>query len=153
MDHLKTEQERQDRWYSRNRRPRYVPVVPASDWKEIQDDGYKLVKSIPCEWLMKDSTGDLNIKSVLEKHGFAVVSGVLSSEECENCLNLAWDWIRAASAVEQASAENLNQAQLQALYEAISSPESLLDSEHFPRCEEGGELHVSSRILSIARLT
>jgi hypothetical protein len=127
-------------------------VVPASDLRELQDDGYKLVKIIPCEWLMKDSTGDFNIQSVLEKHGFAVISGVLSSEECENCLNLAWDWIRAASAVEQASAENLNQVQLQAIYDAIPSPESLLDSEYFPRCVEGGELRVSSRI-SIARLT
>jgi hypothetical protein len=148
MDHLKTDEERQDRWYSRNRRPRYVPVVPASDWKELQDDDeYKLVKSIPYEWLMKDSaaSSDLNIKSILEKHGFAVVSGVLSSEECEHSLNLAWDWIRAASAVEQVSAaENFNQAQLQAIYDesmsmSNSSPEYLMDSEYFPRCVEGGE--------------
>ena len=148
MDHLKTEKERQDRWYSKNRRPRYVPVVPASDWKDLQDDGYPFVKSLPCEWLMKDSTHDLNIRSILEKHGFAVISGVLSSEECENCLDLAWDWIRAASAVEQASAENLNQAQLQAIYESLSSPESLLDSEYFPRCVEGGKLRVLRRYRS-----
>ena len=118
MDHLKTDQERKDRWYSHKRRPRFVSVVPATDYKLFDDTDYHVVRSIPHEWLLNPPPG-FDIVSVLQRHGFLVVSGVLTPEECKDALSLSWEWIKAATVVEQARRESLDNSQTISLYKSL----------------------------------
>jgi Phytanoyl-CoA dioxygenase (PhyH) len=149
MDHLQSIEERQARWYS-DLWPTFVPVQHASDWNDLlkvssadnsTNEEYKVVYSLPMVWLQQpqNSTvpGDI-IAKVLETHGFIVISGVLHENECHHALDLAWDWIEATSASEQAR-------------EVARKPTSAIDkapvqrldtsshaSAFFPRAVEGG---------------
>jgi Phytanoyl-CoA dioxygenase (PhyH) len=40
------------------------------------------------------------LRRILDVHGFAVISGVLSTQESHEALELAWDWMEAASRAE-----------------------------------------------------
>jgi hypothetical protein len=139
MDHLKTEQERQDRWYSRKRHPRFVRVVPATNSQDFNDAHYRddVVRSIPYERI---GDPNLDILAILQQHGFLVVSSVLSVGECKDAMSLAWDWIKAATVVEQVQRESLKKLQTEKLYESLrKTPQlSILSSQYFPRSVEGG---------------
>jgi hypothetical protein len=142
MDHLNTDEERKDRWYSRRRRPRFVEVVPATDCSQFDDDGqYEVVRSVPYEWI-SNPPSEWNLSSMLQTHGFLVISGVLVVEECTTALSLAWDWVKAATVVEQARAESLDASQVQRLYDLLKTEkDSILSSRYFPRSVEGGRLN------------
>jgi hypothetical protein len=105
MDHLATSQERRDRWYSKLW-PRYIPVVKAKDWQEAlaSQETYDCARSIPIDWLSgatpSDGSADVKLRSVLEEHGFVVISGVLTESECKEALSLGWDYLEAASVAE-----------------------------------------------------
>jgi hypothetical protein len=150
MDHLKTIQERQGRWYSRSKRPRHIPIFPALNFMEVVDANPedKTVKSIPFKWLSNPPDG-FDLKAALQIHGFLVVSNVLDQEECPQALHLAWDWLKAAATVEQwrNETEESNLNLLQDIYES-SSPESILASEHFPRSVEGGKSYFFQKLFS-----
>jgi hypothetical protein len=90
------------------------------DPSEDSNLSYEFVYSLPFEWLNSlsvsspcgsnaqtpDNAAERSaiphdiLKRVLDTHGFVVVSGVLSETECAESLDLAWDWIEAASAAE-----------------------------------------------------
>lgn len=95
------------------------PSSPAQE--ESEDDpsvfsslyNYDFVYSVPFEWLLESSPSISTVKDhaeskmprnmlrqVLDVHGFVVVSGVLSTRECQDALALAWDWMEAASEAE-----------------------------------------------------
>jgi hypothetical protein len=55
-------------------------------------------------------------------------------------MSLAWDWIKAATVVEQVQRESLKKLQTEKLYESLrKTPQlSILSSQYFPRSVEGG---------------
>ena len=88
-----------------------------SGLSDFYDDDF--VYSLPFAWLMEsrkeeptttNTVSENNkqddrippdlLRRSLETHGFVVVSNVLTTEECREALNLAWDWMEAASAAE-----------------------------------------------------
>lgn len=97
MDHLKTSQERRDRWYSKIW-PRYIPVVESKNCNEALEPQkvYDCAKSIRQFDLLESD----NLKSVLNEHGFVVISGVLSESDCQGAVALGWDYLEAASVAE-----------------------------------------------------
>lgn len=148
MDHLKTTEERQERWYCRTVLPRFVPVrvaqqrtdlflVPPQDQNNINNTEsefvvsdsseedpwtrmkYDYVYSIPFEWLtecdsvhrpvqtapeLPSSTSSTSsstlLRQVLDLHGFAVVSSVLTATECSDSVRLGGEWLEAARVAE-----------------------------------------------------
>jgi hypothetical protein len=141
MDHLQTDQERRARWYSHTL-PRYVPVEAAkrpADLVNPPEKAYTKAYSLPFEWLQRDTDQEIPVRrdllaTVLERHGFVVVSGVLNRTECKEAMELAWDWIEAAS---------LSELQRQTVELATTPPvsrkdPSTLSSVYFPRAVEGG---------------
>ena len=138
MDHLKTDIDRQDRWYSRTVQPRFVAVVAATESKDLEDAEYDIVRSIPFEWIRNPPHG-VDLLATLKRHGFLVISSVLRYDECCEALDLSWDWIRAATIAEQACSEKLNEDQVSSLAESLACDENLASSRYFPRSVEGGE--------------
>jgi hypothetical protein len=139
MDHLQSDQERRARWYSHTL-PQYVPVEPAkrpADLVNPPEKSYTKVFSLPFEWLQRENGQDIPrdlLATVLDKHGFVVVSGVLNRTECKEAMELAWDWIEVAS---------LSELQQETVELATTPPVSRKDpstisSVHFPRAVEGG---------------
>jgi hypothetical protein len=117
MNHLKTSEERRERWHSKQS-PRYVPVKTPNSRHDIlslakhHDNHYSdHVYGIPFLWLREDN--DDLLSKVLETHGFAVVTGVLSLSDCEHSLEKAWDYIEAASCAEQQQQQQQHQQQQQ----------------------------------------
>ena len=133
MDHLKTEAERQARWFS-NVRPRFVRVAQATEWQDLLRQSAADVCSLPFDWLKEksDMPNDI-IHCTLEAHGFLVVSGVLNARECQEALQLGSDFIEAASQAE----ETLQTYQTDIITD-IPSTETATHSKYFPRCLEGG---------------
>ena len=105
MDHLRTSQERRDRWYS-NITPRYIPVVESKDWNEAlqPQDVYSCARAIPVDWLTSFDTNK-KLRNVLDKHGFVVISSALTTQECQEAVSLGWDYLEAASQVESGDAQ------------------------------------------------
>jgi len=137
MDHLRTDEERKARWYSKQW-PRFVPVKPAVDWRELMlvpSKGYDFVTSLPFDWLehKPENIPQDVIAGALESHGFLVVSSVLSQKECKEAIGLAWDWIETASVAEkslqskQVTDPPVRRSDLSTYY-----------SPFFPRSVEGG---------------
>jgi hypothetical protein len=149
MNHLKTSQERRDRWYAKHISPLYVPTKPAQLWSDLWDETTVYssgVSTLPFQWLVPDgecSSGTsllaAKMRKAMECHGFLIVSGVLEQDECDQALAAAWDWIEAASDAE------LHQDKRRCLLEIQSSLPpvhrqdlSTLASTYFPRSVEGG---------------
>lgn len=143
MDHLKSSQERRDRWYARHILPNYIPTNRADEWDDLWKESscYDSVKSLPFEWLCDSNGGNLSmpismkILNAMEHHGFLVVSGVLEESECDEAMSAAWDWMEAASDAElqldnNSSEEDVLPVQRQDL--------TTLGSVYFPRSVEGG---------------
>ena len=116
MDHLTTDGERRARWYATDLRPRYFEVdsSPAYDRKDgggEKEKTVQVVSGLPASFFHRggESGGggcDVRdagrlLRSLLETNGFAVITGALSVEECSESLNLAWDYIEAASGAER----------------------------------------------------
>lgn len=134
MDHLKTSEERKERWHSKQK-ARFVEVVDLPDaeepYTEIVEDH---IYGIPCSLLHED-IGSRVFSDALESNGFAVIIGVLSESECERLLGMAWDYIEAASFAEACCRQHC----------PSSAPVSRHDynshsSEFFPQSLEGGFL-------------
>jgi hypothetical protein len=106
MDHLKTSQERRDRWYS-TISPRHIPVVESTDWNEALQPQhvYSCARAIPLDWLTSADDDTSKLRNVLDKHGFVVISGVLTKQECQEAVFLGWDYLEAASQVESGEQE------------------------------------------------
>src|SRR3569832_1655432 len=112
MNHLKTEEERKKRWFATHIRPRFVKVTAASDWNEFtsfdadaKSSSYDTVTSLPFDWISSDNDPKFlrdALHASLDTHGFLVVSNVLTEEACQSALDLAWDWLEAASVAEYA---------------------------------------------------
>lgn len=146
MDHLKTNQERKDRWLARNVSPRFVPTRPAETWEELWDETatYELVRTLPHGWLRPFSKTDKGIgnvplsqqlREILDCHGFLVVSNVLDRSDCNQSMEEAWDWIEAASAAElQLQSSDSSKSRLG----CYRQDPSTLESKYFPRSVEGG---------------
>ena len=150
MDHLKSSQERRDRWYARNLLPKYVPVQLAETWDELWEENttYDSVKSIPYPWLcgplaieggeqlvkFHDSIAN-KMKRLLDRHGFLVISGVLKKDECAQAMAAAWDWIEAASDAEQHLDRGVGGAKIPPVQRGNLAT---LESDYFPRSVEGG---------------
>ena len=80
MDHLKTSEERRERWYSKLA-PRYVSIKNPSCAQDVLLSSSKEedeIYGIPFT-LLKDHPNLLS--NTIEKHGFAIVSGVLSEDD------------------------------------------------------------------------
>eukprot|EP00978_Attheya_sp_CCMP212_P038808 scaffold196190_cov55-Attheya_sp.AAC.1 len=126
MDHLKTHEERQERWYAKDFITRYVRVRVKGDdganrksscERGEQDNGQDDVENdvvwgIPASCLVANEAatkgnycehrlGGKQLRWNLETHGFAVVTGALSIDDCSQALHLAWDFVEAASDAEQ----------------------------------------------------
>ncbi|CAB9513650.1 Phytanoyl-CoA dioxygenase (PhyH) [Seminavis robusta] len=167
MNHLKSSQERKDRWYARHIVPKFVPVEKAERWEDLWQHGYSVVKSVPFEWLCckeedESCEGKVGqspcqrLRHVLDYHGFAVISGVLQTQECDDILGKAWDWIEAASEAEfmastrtvGAVSENdqngnselngMHNGQTTSFPPVHRKDKSTLESKFFPRSVEGG---------------
>lgn len=149
MDHLKSSQERRDRWYAKHIKPRYVPTTPANVWSDLWDDdgSYNIVKSLPFQWVghqpCNENKGmDLNLsqkmKQILDCHGFMIVSGVLGQQECDQAMEAAWDWIEVASDAEREQDTRACNDNSSAVQPVRRQDISTLDSTYFPRSVEGG---------------
>jgi len=150
--------------------PLYVNIETASSWTDVLPDENRNQEppertrrlSVPLQWLLKDSTGDLaqdkeskatsmvseNLWRLLDRDGFVVVDGVLTSSECRDAIDLAWDWIEAASVAEYSvkttrERELVDVSEVKKLSLPSSSPVSRMDastlsSNFFPQSVEGG---------------
>lgn len=134
MDHLKSDKERRDRWYSKLW-PRYIPVVVIRDWEEAlaPQEVYSCARSIPVDWLTPSNSDKL--QSVLREHGFVVITGVLTESECRKALSLGWDYLEAASVAES----QLQESALPRQPPLRRSDEST-HANTMPRTVEGGML-------------
>ena len=119
MDHLKTSEERQARWYASQLFPRFLPIRDADSLEDVLEEDTDAIRAIPSDWLV-DGIGGTVLDAILERDGFAVVTGVLTDTECETSLNLANEWLQAA----------------------IFSENAILGSQcdrvNWPACVEGG---------------
>ncbi len=130
MDHLKTSQERKDRWYARSIVPEYVPVksvsleqmrqtsaatnsnTTASPRNSPEQYHQEHVAGIPLSFLRSSSSNPHQhtvqqetkqfLKDHLATHGFAVIQDVLDKGECNHALGLAWDYLEVTSSAEHA---------------------------------------------------
>ena len=138
MDHLATEQERRERWYSKLW-PRYIPVCISKDWDEAlaHQHVYSCVRSVPVDWVLPGVHSNELLRSVLEEHGFAVISGVLSESECRNALSLAWDYLEAASVAEH---QLHHAAMMPDVPPLRRTADASTHAETMPRSVEGGML-------------
>lgn len=141
MDHLKSSEERRERWHSK-KRPRYVPVKTPRNRNELHsfatqngDQHYNHVYGIPFSWLQEDGKPDL-LSDILDANGFAVVTGVLSQSDCQHSLNKAWDYIEAASFAEL----QLQQGSKQTNPPITRHDSNTHSSQYFPQSLEGGFL-------------
>ena len=109
MDHLKTDQERKDRWYARNIVPEYV-AVRSVDLEEMRQGIERCsnltssgdISGIPSSLLITHGEETQQyLRSHLRIYGFAVIQNVLKESECNHALSLAWDYLEAASVAEQ----------------------------------------------------
>ena len=171
MDHLQTSEERKDRWYAKHLTPIYVRTEPAETWDDLWDEtsyvkNYNVSnnnivnKTLPFEWIRENcdqsssSDGDhisslsrQRIQKALDCHGFLVVSGVLSQQDCHHSLQEAWDWIEAASEAERFVSGNHTEKEttsdatkVQPKSHVCRHDMSTLESSYFPRSVEGGML-------------
>lgn len=163
MDHLQTSEERRDRWYARHLTPFYVGTEPAETWEDLwgETTSSNSVMTLPFEWIRDKNNNDRSggngdntrflcgqrIQKALDSHGFLVVSGVLSQQDCNHSLQEAWDWIEAASEAERFVSANYteNETASYAIRLQQKSPVcrhdlSTLESRYFPRSVEGGML-------------
>mmetsp|Transcript_27276 Transcript_27276/g.49546 ORF Transcript_27276/g.49546 Transcript_27276/m.49546 type:complete len:490 (+) Transcript_27276:40-1509(+) len=125
MDHLKTHEQRQERWYAKDVITRYVRVRVKGDDEAYRksscergeqdnaqdDDENDVVWGIPASCLVvneaatkdkcKHILGGKQLRWNMETYGFAVVTGALSIDDCSQALHLAWDFVEAASDAEQ----------------------------------------------------
>ena len=119
MDHLKTDEERKDRWYARHVKNNYVAVhaVGIQEIKEIakslnvdKDKGGGCMPSVLSDeafilglpvYLLHQDEAKIFLKYHLENFGFVVIKDVLNKDECTRALDLAWDYVEAASEAEK----------------------------------------------------
>ena len=148
MDHLKSSQERKDRWYATNVSPKHIPTVPADLWEDLWEtnNSYASVKTLPFEWLdqpasiSRDEQICQKMIKAMEIHGFLIVSGVMDKGGCDQAMDAAWDWIEAASDAER---QLNNSFERQCEEKEVTTPVqrqdlSTLSSIYFPRSVEGG---------------
>jgi hypothetical protein len=88
------------------------------------------------DWVLQGVHSNELLRSVLEEHGFAVISSVLSESECRKALSLAWDYLEAASVAEH----QLYHAALPELPPLRRTAEASTHAENMPRSVEGGML-------------
>lgn len=142
MDHLKSSQERRDRWYSKLW-PRFIPVNEAKDWNEALEsqETYTCARSIPIDWLTKTPSNS-KLQNVLQQHGFVVISGVLSNTECQEALKLGWDYLEAASGAESLLYDGDDSSKRLPSDDPplIRNDASTHTKENMPRSVEGGML-------------
>lgn len=116
MDHLKTTQERQHRWYAKDIIPNFVPIKEVNvdtidaELYQVAHHDYTCskgkekskvyVNGIPMTAIINPKAKEY-MKLHLKEHGFVVVTRVLTLDECNHGLQKAWDYIEAASAAEQ----------------------------------------------------
>jgi hypothetical protein len=118
MDHLSTSEERKNRWYAKNIKPIFLPIKDidihgvdihspqksASSQRNNNDksdsDSENYVNGIPFDLMYQPKMKEY-MKSHLKNHGFVIITKALSLKECNHGLKLAWDYIEAASSVEQ----------------------------------------------------
>jgi hypothetical protein len=130
MDHLKSAEQRKARWYCRTIWPRFLRVRHPQSREDLMTDCSQnqpqgIVYGVPMQWLAQeklaappvhdDDVGNTDshnmllshdfMKQCFDQHGFMVISGVLSQEDCRHSLSLAAEWHAAAASVEQ---EGLN---------------------------------------------
>ena len=88
MNHLKTTEDRQERWYAKHAQPRFVDPqlysVPFSSLNESRSE----------------------LSDLLRNNGFVIISNALTLEECDHALSLAMDYVHAASFAEQSLRKN-----------------------------------------------
>jgi len=148
MDHLRNDQERRNQWYSKAV-PRYVPVEPAQYPSNLRNPPvhgvYQKSYSVPFTWLSNSESVSLPnnlLATVLDTHGFVVVSGVLKPSECNEALERAWDWIEAASVSELVEQTKLPANEVSTVIlpppPVIRQDPSTVSSVYFPRAVEGG---------------
>ncbi len=117
MDHLKTDEERRNRWYAKDVEPRFVEVHTISlalikkrleqhhPSEEVltgsgsYSDDVK-VPGIPAS-LLGCTEGRNFLKSQLCRDGFVVVKEALHISQCNHAISLAWDYLEGASAAEK----------------------------------------------------
>lgn len=140
MDHLKTSEERRERWYSKLA-PRYVSIKNPSCAQDVLLSSSKEedeIYGIPFT-LLKDHPNLLS--NTIEKHGFAIVSGVLSEDDCRESLEKAWDYIEAASYAEERIQHPNKVSNISKMSPPIQRSNPLShSSEYFPHSLEGGML-------------
>jgi hypothetical protein len=76
------------------------PADQSTDLVNPPEKVYTKVNSLLFKWLQRENSQEAPkdlLAALLDKHGFVVVSGVLNRTECKEALELAWDWIEAAS--------------------------------------------------------
>ena len=151
MDHLKTDQERKDRWYARNIVPEYVAVRSVD--LEVMRQGIERcsnlkssgdISGIPSSLLITHGEETQQyLRSHLRIYGFAVIQNVLKESECNHALSLAWDYLEAASVAEQKFQES-NSNQTHDTHININTPPPVrrgeretYKSQYFPRSVEG----------------
>lgn len=109
MDHLMTKQERIDLWYSQQRVPECLRVMPAENVAELKEgvsktneQGINFIWSIPYHWIETKHFSGTDLQNKLQDDGFMVISGVLTKEECNHAISLAWEWLASATVAEYA---------------------------------------------------
>mmetsp|Transcript_24957 Transcript_24957/g.68802 ORF Transcript_24957/g.68802 Transcript_24957/m.68802 type:complete len:509 (-) Transcript_24957:783-2309(-) len=145
MDHLKTSQERRDRWYARHIVPEYATVrsvtldeirrcaqrqpQPQPSKPNVPPHGAQrcggaiVIGGMPSSLLFHKThrhEARTYLRRDLEEHGFAVIQGVLDDSECNHALSLAWDYLEAASSAERKFRESFRTTRTDAGSDSIS---------------------------------
>lgn len=149
MDHLKTDQERKDRWYC-SIVPEYISLKSISLEQMRENSGSNSnqcgfsekphVTGIPLGLLISNPKETTQfMKNYLSSHGFVVIQNVLQKSECEHALELAWDYIEAASIAEYCfqNQEHRNISKSPLLAPVRRGDHETYKSKYYPRSVEG----------------
>jgi len=156
MDHLHTDEERKSRWYAVHLRPTYIEVCESD--ASPTNLAARCVAGIPSSLFstaadeQATKRGSQLLHGHLEEYGFAVVTNVLSHTECGVAIDLAWDYLEAASVVERhiqtdssSTVDDVDATTKSASISSESPPvrrddPSTLSSPYYPAHVEGGIL-------------
>ncbi len=161
MDHLKSSEERRNRWYAKNIEPHFIPVVDIGiensevvikeekdEYTTENDDALgvgvrKKVHGIPYKDIGLPKVQEY-LKSHLQNEGFVVITKALSLEDCNHGLKLVWDYLEAASAAENHLRGNRSNARRKEnninMPIQRCDPSTYATDANFPRTVEGGIL-------------
>lgn len=119
MDHLKTIEQRKERWYATNIEPRVMPVKTINlefmkdhvkagsscchDKEESSKNvprSHQYIPGIPASFLHHNEAKEY-LTHQMHHYGFAVIRHVLNISECNHAITLSRDYLKAATSVEE----------------------------------------------------